>query len=120
MISLKPNQIDLFKLYFDCFMQYLQDLKVFNKVEPNPKISTDNLYSILTEESKISLISILKKVDSKEHGYGSIVVPKGGFSYNPETHKMVINWLKERFVNIVDVDREILGLEDSLRSNNER
>jgi len=120
MIILKPNLVYQYKLYFDCFMTYLQDIGLFNRISSNPKaIPTDKLYNTLSEEGNLKLINLLKKVDSKEPGYGTVIVPKGGFSLNTKTHAMVICWLKDRNINIVDVDKEISDLENSLRRDKE-
>jgi hypothetical protein len=103
-----------FKILFNLLMKYLHELRLFNKFVKS-KITTGQLWDILIKDKKYDLIKVLKHVENKEPGYGSVVVPKYGFSSNRKIHNLVLLWLKERDINIVDVDNTIAYLEDSLK-----
>lgn len=88
----------------------------FETVESKPgKILRirSTMWGRLEKEGRYSLISKLKAVERKEAGYGTIVVPDKGFSEDPVTHDMVIKWLIERQVNIINPKKLIKGLEDA-------
>jgi hypothetical protein len=112
----RPNMISIM---FKYFTKYLHEHGFFNQecemtTEPE-KISTDELWAALIEEDKHDLVKILNRVENKDAGFGSIVVPKEGFSKNKDIHISVINWLKDRGVNIIDVKNEESDLEKSLK-----
>jgi hypothetical protein len=115
--DIRPNA---FKLHFTSFMNYLRESGLFFKAtaveqEQEKKIiSTENLWQTLIEDGNYSLVKILQRVENNEFGYGSIVVPKGGFSEKESVHNMVLDWLRERNVNVIDVENEISCLEKSL------
>ena len=62
-----------------------------------------DIWSRLVEEDNHDLIEKLRRVERKEGGYGTIVVPAEGFSKNSKTHQMVIDWLEARDTNIVRI-----------------
>lgn len=76
---------------------------------------TRYLWRRLTEENNFELIDKLTKVEKKEVGFGTIIVPKNGFSKDDKTHNLVLEWLKERDVNVLNVDLEVFKLEKALR-----
>lgn len=107
-----------FKILFNLLMKHLRKLGLFNKknnTHIKSKITTRQIWDILIGDKKYDLIKVLKHVENKEPGYGSVVVPKNGFSSNKKIHCLVLSWLKERNINIVDVDNEIACLKDSLK-----
>lgn len=73
------------------------------------------LWQKLAEEGNFSLIKKLQRIENKEGGYGTVIVPKRGFSDNDETHNMVLGWLEGQNVNIVNTRIEIARLENSIR-----
>jgi hypothetical protein len=101
-------------------MEYLRSIGLFSRdVKPNeePKkatISSEQLWQLLIEDGKHDLVKILQHVENKDPGYGSIVVNQGGFSEKDSIHNMVLDWLRERNVNIINVAQNISELEDSL------
>ena len=66
-----------FKILFKLFIKYMQKIGLFNK-KPT-KVYTGQLWILLIKNDRSDLIKILQKVENKEPGYGSIVVPEGGF-----------------------------------------
>ena len=114
----RPNA---FKIHFQCFMNYLRDLNLFHRDPKNSvlfekpvKISTEKLWELLVEDGKHDLVKILQHVENKDIGYGSIVMPAQGFSEDDNIHNMVLDWLLERNINIVNVGHEIACLKRSL------
>lgn len=79
------------------------------------KINKKDLWKTLLEENKHDLINKLRKVEKREEGYGSIVIPKNGFSENLSTHFAVVSWLKDKGINIIDTNKIIDDLEKSLK-----
>ncbi len=73
------------------------------------------IWTALTLEGNHTLINLLHRVEKNEPGYGTIVVPRSGFSPNDDTHNMVLRWLKGRGVNILNPLNEIANLEYALR-----
>lgn len=61
-----------------------------------------SMWDRLEAEGNHSLIAKLKAVERKEAGYGTIVVPEGGFSKDTDTHEEVMQWLRERHVSILN------------------
>jgi len=73
------------------------------------------LWEILAADGKFELIDKLRRVELREPGYGTIVVPKEGFSDNDEIHNIVLDWLEEQNVNILNVNLEIARLKRALK-----
>jgi len=65
------------------------------------------LWVRLTVEGQFDLIRKLARVEKKEDGFMTIVVPPGGFSEDDTTHNMVLDWLEERHVNVLNVGLEV-------------
>lgn len=63
----------------------------------------EDLWSILWLDNKFDLIKKLQHVEYGTPGFGSIVVPLEGFSENDAVHNLVLRWLEERGVNVVNV-----------------
>jgi hypothetical protein len=74
----------------------------------------DELWLALALEGEHALIEKLQKAFNGVPGFGTIAVPREGFSENDRTHNMVIRSLKEHGVNIFDVMFEIGNLERAL------
>ena len=72
------------------------------------------LWERLTQEGKFELIELLRHVEQGEDGFGTVVVHKEGFSENDETHNMVLDWLEERKINILNPGLEKTRLEGAL------
>lgn len=79
------------------------------------KHSTKSLWDRLAEERNFKLIETLRRIELKEAGYGTLIVPPKGFSENDETHNLVLNWLEQQEVNILNVGLETARLEYALR-----
>jgi hypothetical protein len=75
---------------------------------------TTALWERLAEEGNFELIEKLRRVEKGELGYGTIVVPHDGFSEEDETHNLVLDWLEEHGVNILNVGLEKARLEQAL------
>jgi ribosomal protein L10 len=89
----------------------MHKIGLFNKKPA--KVYTGQLWFLLLKSDRTDLIKILQKVEKKEPGYGSIVVPEGGFIEDEKINDMILSWLKERNVNIINVKEEIKSLENS-------
>ena len=111
--DVRPN---VFKLHFQCFMKHLKEFGVFSHSNNPLKkgVSTEDLWKTLIEDGKNELIRFLQHVENKEAGYGSVVVPEKGFSDKDGVHNMVLDWLRDRDINIVNVGHEVACLERSL------
>ena len=108
-----------FKILFGLLNKYLREHGFFKKDEKiniKPKITYRKLFEVLIKCKKYTLIKQLQHVENKDPGYGSIVVPKGGFITNKEVNDLVLLWLRDKDVNIVDVSYEITCLESSLKN----
>jgi len=77
-----------------------------------------NIWRTLASESKFDIIEKLKRIERNESGYSTIIVPKNGFSENEETHELILEWLEEKHVNVVSVEKEIRDLNDALNCKN--
>ena len=69
----------------------------------------------LALEGNFDLISKLHRAVDGEAGFGTVVIDRKGFSPNDDTHNLVLDYLRERGVNVLDGEYEIGNLEVSLR-----
>lgn len=79
----------------------------------------DELWIALALEGKHTLIEKLNRAFNGFPGYGTIVVPREGFSENDRTHNMVIRSLRAHEVNICDIIFEVGNLEHALYGSKE-
>jgi len=85
---------------------------------PTPrKIQQEDLWVRLTLEKNDALIAKLRHVEAKTPGFGTVVVPKEGYSEDPTTHNMVLDWLHTHGVRTFNPSLEIYKLERSLYDN---
>jgi len=75
---------------------------------------TKDIWRRLACESKFNVIEILKRVENEEGGYGTIIIPPGGFCKDEITNELVLMWLRAKDVNVYSVDEEIIELYESL------
>ena len=75
---------------------------------------TATLWERLAMEGKFDLIEKLRRVEKSEDGYSTLVVPPEGFSESDQTHNIVLDWLEERGVNVLNVGLEKARLEHAL------
>jgi hypothetical protein len=75
-----------------------------------------NIWDILLDFEEFELIKKVYKAGSGEGGYGTLIVPKGGFCTYAHVNSAVIQWLKYKGVNVVDVQEEISELKESLHN----
>lgn len=113
MIDIKILQLDKFRVVFENILNY-----IFNKKDEkgDKKKEITDLWSLLLLEENHKLIKKLRHIEKKEIGWGTIVMPKEGFSKNKKTHKEVLKWLKKRKINILDVKKEIKELNEALKN----
>ena len=71
-------------------------------------------WTALVAEGNHDLIAKLKRAVDGEPGFGTIIVDEKGFSENDDTHNAVLDWLKDKGVNILDVPFEVGNLELAL------
>lgn len=75
---------------------------------------TFSLWEKLALDGKFELITLLRRVEMKEPGYGTVVVPHEGFSERDDIHNLVLDWLVEHDVNVLNVGLEVACLERAL------
>lgn len=75
------------------------------------------LWDRLVSEGRHDLITKLRHAEIRESGFGTIVVPRKGFSDNDDTHNMVLAWLREHKINILNPGLEVTRLERALHGN---
>lgn len=75
---------------------------------------TLDVWELLASEGNTSLINTLHHVVSHDVGYGTIIIPDGGFSIKTITHKAVMRFLKKHKVNTFNVKNEVHHLQDAL------
>jgi len=78
-----------------------------------------DLWVRLTLEGRFDLIDKLNRVENKEPGYGTVIVPQEGFSSDDGTHNLVIDWLNTHGINVLNVGFEVSRLENSLHGYKE-
>lgn len=77
-----------------------------------------DIWVALTIEGNSDLIKLLHRIENKEPGYGTVIIPKHGFSFDDDIHNAVLDWLKGKGVNVWSPENETAGLEFSLRKVN--
>lgn len=75
---------------------------------------TSTLWEKLAMEGKFDLIEKLRRVEVGEAGYGTVIVPPEGFSERDEVHNLVLDWLDEQGVNVLNVGLEVARLQKAL------
>ena len=114
MLKVRLAGLDKFKVLFENVIRFIEGhARKNDKIENKP-----DLWEMLLSEGKHDLIKKLRRVEREEGGFGTIVVPKEGFSPNKETNSMVIAWLKKAGTNVLDVQKEIVELENALHGAN--
>lgn len=112
MLKVRILDIDPFKFLFDAFLDFIESRRKNNAMKK--EINVPALWEKLLSENRHDLIQKFRRVERKEGGFGTIVVPKKGFSKNEETNQLIIDWLIEKGVNVLNVEEEISDLEDAL------
>lgn len=113
MLHIRSLNTDTFKLLFENVVKYIEERgHLFKK----PKEL--GVWETLLLEGQYDLIEKLRRVERGEGGYGTIVVPAEGFSKNKKTHNLVIGWLSEKGVNILDTRKEEAELKETLKNLN--
>jgi hypothetical protein len=57
------------------------------------------VWDLLAAEGNHTLINTLHKVERRETGYTTIIIPTEGFSKDRRTHEAVVEWLKNHCTN---------------------
>ena len=78
-----------------------------------------DLWVRLAIEDRHDLIKKLNRAERREEGFETIVVPKEGFSDDDSTHNMVLDWLEEHEINVLNVGKEIRLCEVALHGYQE-
>lgn len=118
MVNIYKNSIDKFKLFFENIMKTAEKIK--NDSKESSSKESSSLWEALLIEGNHALIKKLRYIEKEEGGFGTIVVPKKGFSPNPEINQKVLKWLKTKNVNILDVNKEVNDLKNSLKTKKEK
>jgi hypothetical protein len=61
------------------------------------------LWEVLIEQGEFDLINKLRRIEMREPGFDVIVIPKEGFSQNDFVHNLVIDWLKEQNILLINI-----------------
>lgn len=77
---------------------------------------SEPVWTRLAAEGRFQLIERLRHAELGHAGYGTIVVPKEGFSDDDTTHNAVLDWLSEHQINVMNVGLEIARLERALET----
>jgi hypothetical protein len=85
------------------------------KKEFKLKLSHD-IWCRLAIANEIDLICLLRKVETREKGYSTIIIPDNGFTKDKELNDMIIQWLKSQNVNTPPYNskQEVKELTESL------
>lgn len=73
-----------------------------------------SVWDKIASEGNFDLIRKLRRVELKEEGFRTIVVPKEGFSDNIYTHNAIIDWLHDHDINVLNPLHEIANMEYAL------
>jgi len=91
----------------------LQVLKLTVDMLKSRIYKSDEIWSSLVLEQNFALLDKLQRIEKNEPGFGTIIIPKDGFSKNETLNKQIIAWLKRHKINVYSIDQEIKSL-DSL------
>jgi len=83
-------------------------------------MTSTNIWAALTLEGRMDVIAKLHMVEIGEGGYGTIAVPKEGFSDDDTVHNAVIDWLKDHGVHVLNTRMTAARLARSLRDRRYR
>lgn len=111
MIRVKFLGLEKFRILFENAMQFIEEHSCRFQNEEKKEF---DLWEMLLSEGKHDLIEKLRRVERQEGGFGTIIIPEGGFSSNKQTHEMVVSWLEKMGTNVLDVKKEIAELEEAL------
>jgi len=92
---------DILRTLLDKLLDYFEEKHVV--YEPTDNSNEGSLWDILWLDGQFDLIKKLRHVELEEHGFKSIIVPPEGFSDNDRVHNLVLRWLQQHCVNIVNV-----------------
>lgn len=79
-------------------------------IESQESIPPEALWDHLAAQGHLTLLEKLHHVEQGAPGYGTIVVPKEGFSEDDSIHNAVLDWLHTHNVNVLNVSNEISNL----------
>ena len=74
-----------------------------------------DIWVALAIEGNSKLIKLLHRIEKNEPGFGTVIVPRAGFSSDDDLHNAVLGWLKGKGVNVWSPQNETAGLEYALR-----
>jgi hypothetical protein len=94
---------------------YLSCVEAFSK-DPSRRAlyESKTVWDLLAAEGNHPLIATLRRVEQKEPGYQTVIIPERGWSTNKEIDDAVNDWLKTQGVNAWSPSQEITELERSL------
>lgn len=78
------------------------------------------LWEALWLNGDYALLEKLRKAEINFPGFGTLIVPKEGFSPCNWIHNLVIDWCKIHKIHLLNVAIEIAKLELALHPNNEK
>lgn len=74
------------------------------------------VWDLLAAEGNYTLITTLKKVERREAGYETMIIPERGYSKDPKTHEAVVKWLESHCENSYSPVQEVREMEQSLHA----
>ena len=75
-----------------------------------------NLWEILLEFEEFELVKKVYRAGTGQGGFGTLIVPEGGFCTYSNVNAAVIQWLEHKGVNVLNVNEEITDLKNSLHT----
>jgi len=111
----RPEDEDTPENLLEAFLKFLDDFKLSSRGDFRPRTVWDRLAS----DGNFELISKLQMVEKGYPGYGTVVVPAGGFSEDDDTHNAVLDWLRGHHINVLNPGLLITKLERALHWRSE-
>jgi len=76
-----------------------------------------DIWVALAIEGNSDLIKLLHRVENNEPGFGTVIIPIIGFSFDDDIHNAVLDWLKRKGINVWSPGNEQACLEYALKGN---
>jgi hypothetical protein len=95
-------------------------MDIWDEIERMKRQIDPPVWELLAAEGNFELIGTLRHVEQGTQGFGTIAVPREGFSENDITHNAVLDWLRLRGVQTVNPSLEETRMERALEDGRRR
>lgn len=99
------------KIFIMCYDALREDGTAIHHIRHYPP---KTIWDRLTAEGDHALIDMLRRVERKDPGYTTVILPDGGWSTQQSTNNAILQWLQEQHINVWSPAQEILELEGAL------